>query len=89
MCSNSKENVGMEATKPTTYQKTVRREYGVIHSVDVTFRLLREFLEARQVIEWGPMPILDDEEANKANMERYEKKVKPFFDHMSEILDTI
>jgi hypothetical protein len=35
------------------------------------------------------MPIVDDEEANKANREMYEKRVKPFFDHMSEIIDTL
>ena len=73
----------------TSYRKYTRRDYGDIVSIDVSFKLIKEFLEARQMVECGPMPISSDEEANKANMELYEKRVKPFFDHMSEIIDTL
>ena len=73
----------------TVYRKSVRKDYGEIVSIDVTFKLIKEFLEARMIVEVGPMPISDNEEANKANMEMYEKRVKPFFDHMSEIIDSL
>ena len=73
----------------TMYKKSTRRDYGEVVSIDVTFKLIKEFLEARQMVEAGPMPLSDNEEANKANMETYEKRVKPFFDHMSEIIDTL
>lgn len=84
MCSINKE---ME--QKTAYRKSTRREYGEIVSIDMSFKLIKEFLEARQMVEAGPMPLSDNEEANKANMETYEKRVKPFFDHMSEIIDTL
>lgn len=84
MCSNK-----LEEEQKTVYRKSVRRDYGEVVSIDVTFKFIKEFLEARQMIEVGPMPITDDEEANKANIEMYEKRVKPFFDHMSEIIDTL
>ena len=73
----------------TVYRKSVRRDYGEVVSIDVTFKLIKEFLEARQMVEAGPMPLSNNEETNKANMEIYEKRVKPFFDHMSEIIDTL
>ena len=85
MCCTNKENVEQK----TVYRKSIRRDYGEVVSIDVTFKLIKEFLEARQMVECGPMPIVDDEEANKANREMYEKRVKPFFDHMSEIIDTL
>lgn len=73
----------------TVYRKSTRRDYGEVVSIDVTFKFIKEFLEARQMVECGPMAITDDEEANKANKEMYEKRVKPFFDHMSEIIDSL
>lgn len=75
--------------KKLVYNKSTRKEFGIVTSVDISLKLMKEFLEARQMIEAGPMPILDDEEANKANREMYEKRVKPFFDHMSEIIDAL
>ena len=85
MCCTNKENVEQK----TVYRKSIRRDYGEVVSIDVTFKLIKEFLEARQMVEAGPMPLSDNEEANKANIEMYEKRVKPFFDHMSEIIDTL
>lgn len=85
MCNN---NLPTEEKK-LVYNKSTRKEFGVITSVDISLKLMKEFLEARQMIEAGPMPILDDEEANKVNMEMYNKRVKPFFDHMSEIIDSL
>ncbi len=73
----------------TAYRKSTRREYGEVVSIDMSFKLIKEFFEARQMVEAGPMPISDNEETNKANIEMYEKRVKPFFDHMSEIIDTL
>ena len=73
----------------TVYRKSTRRDYGEVVSIDVTFKFIKEFLEARQMVEAGPMPLSDNEEANKANREMYEKRVKPFFDHMSEIIDSL
>ena len=87
MCSINKENV--EQKQNTVYRKSTRRDYGEVVSIDVTFKFIKEFLEARQIVEAGPMPILDNEEANKANIEMYKKRVQPFFDHMSEIIDSL
>ena len=87
MCSINKETVEQKQT--TVYRKSTRRDYGEVVSIDVTFKFIKEFLEARQMMEYGPMPITEDEEANKANEEMYKKRVKPFFDHMSEIIDTL
>ena len=75
--------------KKLVYNKSTRKEFGIVTSVDISLKLMKEFLEARQMIEAGPMPITDDEETNKANREMYEKRVKPFFDHMSEIIDAL
>lgn len=84
MC-NVKENVEQK----TAYQTSNRREYGIITSVDITLKLMKEFLEARQLVEYGPVFLTDDDDINKTNKEMYEKRVKPFFDHMSEIIDTL
>lgn len=84
MC-NVKENVEQK----TAYQTSNRREYGIITSVDITLKLMKEFLEARQLVEYGPVFLTDDDDINKANKEMYEKRVKPFFDHMSEIIDSL
>ena len=85
MCTSSK-----FVEKPTTaYKKSVRKDYGEVVSIDVSFKLIKEFLEARQLVECGPMPFTEDGEANKANREMYEKRVRPFFDHMSEIIDSL
>lgn len=73
----------------TSYRKYVRRDYGEIVSIDVTFKFVKEFLEARQLLEQGPVPYGNDEEMNKANQELFNKRVKPFFDHMSEIIDSL
>lgn len=76
--------------EPTTaYKKSVRKDYGEVVAIDVTMKLLKEFIEARQVVECGPFTLTDDEGINKANQDLYEKRVKPFFLHMSEVLDTL
>ena len=79
----------LKEEKKPVYKKSIRRDYGEIVSIDITLKLIKEFLEARQMVEAGPMPLSNNEETNKANMEIYEKRVKPFFDHMSEIIDTL
>ena len=75
--------------KKLVYNKSTRKEFGIVTSVDISLKLMKEFLEARQMVEAGPMPLSDNEETNKANMEMYEKRVRPFFDHMSEIIDAL
>lgn len=86
MCNANTQN---PEEKSLVYKKSTRKEIGTVVAIDINLKLMKEFLEARQMVEAGPMPILEDEEANKANREMYEKRVKPFFDHMSEIIDSL
>ena len=77
--------------KKLVYNKSTRKEFGIVTSVDISLKLMKEFLEARQLIEQGPIivSVEANEEESKKMMELYEKRVKPFFDHMSEIIDAL
>lgn len=69
------------------FRKSERREYGSIVSVDITPRLIKEFLQAQMLVSTLPLGNCDEE--INANREIMEKKVKPFFDHFEEVLNTL
>lgn len=74
-----------EAT--TVFRKSERREYGTVVSIDITPRFIKEFLQAQMIVSTLPLGNCDEE--INANREIMEKKVKPFFDHLEEVLDTL
>lgn len=78
----------VDEQQATAYKKNVRRDYGEVVSIDVSFRFIKEFLEARMVLEQGPISV-GNEDTDKKNLELYNKRVKPFLDHMSEIIDSL
>ena len=69
------------------FRKSERREYGTVVSVDITPRLIKEFLQAQMLVSMLPLGNCDEE--INANREVMEKKVKPFFDHFEEVLNTL
>ena len=69
------------------FRKSERREYGTVVSVDITPRLIKEFLQAQMLVSTLPLGNCDEE--INANREVMEKKVKPFFDHFEEVLNTL
>ena len=73
------------ATKFSTYN---HREYGNVVAVDITSRFLKEYLTARMYLENFPLVGSCDEEM-QGNQKIMREKVKPFFDHMDEILDNL
>ena len=87
MCCTNKENVEQK----TVYKKSSRKEVGTVVAIDIDLKLMKEFFEARQLMEQGPIIVHAEanEEESKKMVELYEKRVKPFFDHMSEIFDSL
>jgi len=69
--------------KATAYRKSVRKDYGQIVSIDITTKFLKEFLQAEMYAKNCP-PIEDE-----GLRETWAKAVTPFFEHMSEVLDTL
>jgi len=86
MCSINKENV--EEQKKTAYKVSTRKDYGVIVSVDITPKLMKEFLTAQMYMDSFPTVTEDMETFNK-NMEIWSSKVKPFFEHFEEVLNSL
>jgi hypothetical protein len=84
MCSINKE-VG---EKKTAYRISTRKDYGTITSVDITPKLMKEFLTAQMYMESFPTVTEDVETFNK-NMEIWSSKVKPFFEHFEEVLNSL
>lgn len=85
MCEINKENVEQ---KKTAYKVSTRKDYGVIVSVDITPKLMKEFLTAQMYMESFPTVTEDVETFNK-NMEIWSSKVKPFFEHFEEVLNSL
>ena len=77
-----KMNDSYASEKATAYRKSVRKDYGQIVSIDVTTKFLKEFLQAEMLAKTAP---IEGEE----NRRVWEERVIPFFNHMSEILDTL
>ena len=85
MCVINKENVEQ---KKTAYKESTRKDYGVIVSVDITPKLMKEFLTAQMYMDAFPTVTEDVETFNK-NMELWSSKVKPFFEHFEEALNSL
>jgi hypothetical protein len=83
MCIN-KENVEQK----TAYKVSTRKDYGTITSVDITPKLMKEFLTAQMYMDAFPIGAEDTETFNK-NMELWSSKVKPFFEHFEEVLNSL
>lgn len=69
------------------FRKSERREYGTVVSIDITPRLIKEFLQAQMLVSMLPLGNCDEE--IRVNREVMQKKVKPFFDHFEEVLNTL
>jgi hypothetical protein len=85
MCDINKENVEQ---KKAAYKVSTRKDYGVIVSVDITPKLMKEFLTAQMYMDAFPTVTEDVETFNK-NMELWSSKVKPFFEHFEEVLNSL
>ena len=68
--------------KVTAFRKSERKEYGLVTSVDITPRFLKEYLQAELLVKNAP---IEGEE----NRRIWEERVRPFFEHMNEMLDTL
>ncbi|MBQ3945449.1 MAG: hypothetical protein II670_07560 [Alphaproteobacteria bacterium] len=77
-----------EEQPKTAYRKSVRKDYGEIVSIDVTLNLMKEFLTAQMYVDAFPT-ITEDVEAFNKNMEFWVSKVKPFFEHFDEVLNSL
>lgn len=84
MCSINKE----VEEKKTVYRISTRKDYGTITSVDITPKLMKEFLTAQMYMDAFPTVTEDTETFNK-NMEIWSSKVKPFFEHFEEVLNSL
>lgn len=83
MCSINK-----ESEQKTAYKISTRKDYGTITSVDITPKLMKEFLTAQMYMDSFPTVKEDVETFNK-NMEIWSSKVKPFFEHFEEVLNSL
>ena len=84
MCDINKKDVEQK----TAYKVSTRKDYGVIVSVDITPKLMKEFLTAQMYMDSFPTVTEDAETFNK-NMEIWSSKVKPFFEHFEEVLNSL
>lgn len=74
--------------KQLVYKVSTRKDYGTITSVDITPKLMKEFLTAQMYVDSFPTVTEDVETFNK-NMEIWASKVKPFFEHFDEVLNSL
>jgi len=84
MCEFNKKDVEQK----TAYKVSTRKDYGTITSVDITPKLMKEFLTAQMYMDAFPTVTEDAETFNK-NMEIWSSKVKPFFEHFEEVLNSL
>lgn len=84
MCEFNKKDVEQK----TAYKVSTRKELGIITSVDITPKLMKEFLTAQMYVDAFPTVTEDTETFNK-NMEIWSSKVKPFFEHFEEVLNSL
>ena len=84
MCNINKENVEQK----TAYRVSTRKDYGTITSVDITPKLIKEFLTAQMYMDMFPTATEDPEKFNKS-LEFWSSKVKPFFEHFEEALNSL
>lgn len=76
-----------EQQQQTAYRIIRRKEYGTVISVDITPKLMKEFLTAQMYVD--AFPTATDPEAFNHQMENWSSKVKPFFEHFNEVLDNL
>jgi hypothetical protein len=88
MCRHNQQTKVVEEQKKTAYNVSTRKEWGIITSVDITPKLMKEFLTAQMYMDSFPTTTEDAETFNK-NMEIWSSKVKPFFDHFEEVLNSL
>ena len=84
MCEFNKKDVEQK----TAYKVSTRKELGIVTSVDITPKLMKEFLTAQMYVDAFPTVTEDTETFNK-NMEIWSSKVKPFFEHFEEVLNSL
>ena len=82
-----------EATKKFEEKKTVynlyeRKDYGRVTSIDIDFKFIKEFLNAQMYVDMG-LQSTGDPTIDEKNQQLWTEKVKPFFDHVEEILNTL
>lgn len=80
--------VNKDVEQKTAYRVSTRKDYGTITSVDITPKLMKEFLTAQMYMDSFPTVTEDVETFNK-NMEIWSSKVKPFFEHFEEVLNSL
>ena len=80
--------VNKDVEQKTAYRVSTRKDYGTITSVDITPKLMKEFLTAQMYMDSFPTVTEDMETFNK-NMETWSSKVKPFFEHFEEVLNSL
>ena len=74
--------------KKTVYNLYERKDYGRVKSIDIDFKFIKEFLNAQMYVDMG-LYSTGDEAIDERNKQMWNKKVKPFFDHVEEILNTL
>lgn len=74
----------MEEKNNTVYRTHERKDFGKIVSIDITPKLIKEFLQAQMYVDMGPVTGDSGEEVKK-----WAEKVRPFFQHFEEVLDNI
>ena len=80
MCNINKENVEQK----TAYRVSTRKDYGIITSVDITPKLIKEFLTAQMYVDTFPTVTEDPK-----SLEFWSSKVRPFFEHFEEALNSL
>ena len=88
MCNINNKTNAAEEQKKTAYKVSTRKDYGTIVSVDITPKLMKEFLTAQMYMDAFPTATEDAETFNK-NLEIWSSKVKPFFEHFEEVLNSL
>lgn len=73
----------------TAFRTYERKDYGHITSIDVTPKFIKEFLQAQMYVDMGTPYYSGNPEVDQHNTEIWQTKVKPFFDHMNEVLDSL
>ena len=74
--------------KKTVYNLYERKDYGRVTSIDIDFKFIKEFLNAQMYVDMG-LQSTGDQAINEKNQQLWTEKVKPFFDHVEEILNTL
>lgn len=77
-----------KSEKKTVYNLYERKDYGRVTSIDINFKFIKEFLNAQMYVDMG-LYSTGDAAIDEKNKQMWNEKVKPFFDHVEEILNTL